>query len=96
MKVYRRFSSLQHRLDLGKHECALERETLLDKAALGYAERIQGQSSTVPQIEQLRKQLNLSNQAFLPMGWALKSSHVKQTRFTEKQRYYLSSKFRIT
>ena len=29
------------------------------------------------------------------MGWALKSSHVKRTRFTEKQRDYLSSKFRI-
>ena len=41
MKVYQRFSSLQHHLDLGKHECALEHETLLDRAALGYAERLQ-------------------------------------------------------
>lgn len=95
MKVYQRFSSLQHHLDLGKHECALEHETLLDRAALGYAERLQGHSSSVPQIEQVRKQLNLSNQPFLPMGWALKSSHVKRTRFTQKQRDYLSSKFRI-
>ena len=95
MKVYQRFSSLQHHLDLGKHECALEHETLLDRAALGYAERLRGQSGSVPQIEQVRRQLNLSNQPFLPMGWALKSSHVKRTRFTEKQRDYLSSKFRI-
>ena len=95
MKVYQRFSSLQHHLDLGKNECALEHETLLDRAELGYAERLQGHSGSVPQIEQVRKQLNLSNQPFLPMGWALKSSHVKRTRFTEKQRDYLSSKFRI-
>lgn len=95
MKVYQRFSSLQHHLDLGKNECALEHETLLDRAELGYAERLQGHSGSVPQIEQVRKQLNLSNQPFLPMGWALKSSHVKRTRFTQKQRDYLSSKFRI-
>ena len=95
MKVYQRFSSLQHHLDLGKHKCALEHETLLGRAAVGYAERLQGQSGSVPQIEQVRKQLNLSNQPFLPMGWALKSSHVKRTRFTQKQRDYLSSKFRI-
>ena len=68
MKVYQRFSSLQHHLDLGKHECALEHETLLGRAAVGYAERLQGQSGSVPQIEQVRKQLNLSNQPFLPMG----------------------------
>ena len=29
------------------------------------------------------------------MGWALKSSHVRRTRFTEKQKDYLTSKFRI-
>ena len=95
MKVYQRFSSLQHHLNLGKHKCALEHETLRDRAALGYAERLQGQSGSVPQIEQVRKQLNLSNQPFLPMGWALKSSHVRRTLFTEKQRDYLSSKFSI-
>ena len=88
MKVYQRFS-LQHHLDLGKHKCALEHETLRDRAALGYAERLQGQSGSVPQIEQVRKQLNLSNQPFLSMGWALKSSHVKRTLFTETETTYL-------
>ena len=29
------------------------------------------------------------------MGWALKSSHVRRTRFTEEQKDYLTSKFRI-
>ena len=95
MKEYQRFSSLQHHLDFGKHERALEHATLLDRAVLGYADRLQEQSSGIPQIRQVRKRLNPSNLPCLPMGWALKSSHVKRTRFTEKQRDYLSSKFRI-
>ena len=36
VKEYQRFSSLQHHLDLGKHERALEHATLLDRAVLGY------------------------------------------------------------
>ena len=95
VKEYQRFSSLQHHLDIGKHERALEHATLLDRAALGYADRLQEQSSGIPQIQQVRKRLNPSNLPCLPMGWALNSSHVKRTRFTEKQRDYLSSKFRI-
>ena len=94
VKTYQRFSSLQRHLDLGKHERALENETLLDKAVLGYADRLQEQFCGIPQI-QVRKHLNLTSQPCLPMGWALKSSHVRRTRFTEKQKDYLTSKFRI-
>ena len=94
VKTYQRFSSLQHHLDLGKHERALENETLLDRAVLGYADRLQEQFCGIPQI-QVRKRLNLTTQPCLPMGWALKSSHVRRTRFTEKQKDYLTSKFRI-
>ncbi|CAB4030366.1 Transposable element P transposase [Paramuricea clavata] len=39
-KTYQRFSALQHHFDSEKHERALERETLLDKAILGYAIRL--------------------------------------------------------
>ena len=95
MKEYQRFSSLQQHLDLGKHERALEHATLLGRAVLGYADRLQEQSSGMPQIQQVRKRLRPSNLPCLPMGWALKSSHVKRTRCTEKQRDCLSSKFRI-
>ena len=91
VKEYQRFSSLQQHLDLGKHERALEHATLLDRAVLGYADRLQEQSSGIPQIQQVRKRLNPSNLSCLPMGWAPKSSHVKRTRFTEKQREFLSS-----
>ena len=95
MREYQRFSSLQQHLDLEKHERALEHATLLDRAVLGYADRLQEQSSGMPQIQQVRKRLSPSNLPCLPMGWALKSSHVKRTRCTEKQRDCLSSKFRI-
>ena len=81
-------------MDLGKHERALENETLLDKAVLGYADRLQQQFRGIPQI-QVRKHLNITSQPCLPMGWALKSSHVRRTRFTDKQKDYLTSKFRI-
>lgn len=94
MKTYQTFSSLQRHLDLGKHERALVNETLLDKAVLCYADRLQEQFCGIPQI-QVRKYLNLTSQPCLPMGWALKSSHVRRTRFTEKQKDYLTSKFRI-
>ena len=95
MKEYQRFFSSQHHLDLEEHERALEHATLLNRAVLGYTDRLQEQSSCIPQVQQLRKRLNPLNHPCLPMGWALKSSHVKRTRFTEKQRDYLSSKFRI-
>ena len=42
VKTYPRFSALQHHLDCGRHERALEHETLLDKAVHGYSERLQG------------------------------------------------------
>ena len=44
VKAYQRFSSLQRHLDIGKHERALEHETLLDRAVHGYAHRLQEQS----------------------------------------------------
>ena len=77
-EMYQRFSLLQHHLDLGKHECAVENETLLDRVVLGYADRLQEQFCGLPQI-QVRKRLNLTTQPCLRMGWALKSTHVRLT-----------------
>jgi len=94
VKTYQRFSSLQYHLDRGKHDRALENETLLDRAVLGYADRLQEQFCGIPQI-QVRKRLNLTSQPCFPMGWALKSSHVRRPRLTKKQKDYLTSKFRI-
>ena len=93
VKTYQAVYSLQHHLDLGEHKRTLENEKLLDRAVLGYADRPQEQFCGISQT-QVRKSLNLTSQPCLPMGWALKSSHVRRT-FTEKQKDYLTSKFRI-
>ena len=45
------FSSLQENIDYGSHNYALERETLYDKAMLGYAAKLeQGATEEVPEI----------------------------------------------
>ena len=59
---------------------------------LAYADRLQEQFCGIPQI-QASKRLNLTSHPCLPMGWALKSSHVQ--RSTEKKKDYLTSKFRV-
>ena len=50
IKRYQRFSSLQRHLDCGKHKRELEKETLFDRAATGYAERLDKQSGCVPTL----------------------------------------------
>lgn len=97
IKSYQRFSALQHHLDCGKHERALERETLLDKAVRGYAVRLEEQFASVPHLQHCAENQSAANQPapLLPMGWALKTSQSSRTRFTEKQKNYLMSKFII-
>ena len=93
-KTYQRFSALQHHLDIGKHERALERETLLDKAVHGYADRLDEQFTRV-QIQQSSAEATSLSQTTLPMGWALRSSTTSRGRFNEKQKQYLMDKFTI-
>ena len=93
-KTYQRFSALQHHLDIGKHERALERETLLDKAVHGYADRLDEQFTRV-QIQQSSAGATSLSQTTLPMGWALRSSTTSRGRFNEKQKQYLMDKFTI-
>ena len=88
-KTFQSFSALEHHLDNGKHEWALERETLLDKAAQGYAARLDEQFARV----QIRQYSTRKNETSLPMSWALKSSMTTRGRFNEKQKQYLMSEF---
>ena len=95
MKTYQRFSALQHHLDCGRHERALEHETLLDKAAHGYSERLQGQSGGFPELPPAAHPVS-GAQPSLQMGWALKSSQGRRTkRFSDKQKNYLFTRFSI-
>lgn len=99
IKSYQRFSSLQNHLDCGRHVRSLEQESMIDKAVRGYAARLEGQFAGVPQFEDRagagREAQSTAQQTTLLMGWALKSSQGGKTRFSDKQRDYLTSKFQI-
>lgn len=97
IKTYQRYSALQHHLDCGKHERKLEHETLCDRAAHGYANRLQGLTSGVPEMSSAaKKALEGSTTQRLPMGWALRSNQGrKKKRFSEKQKSFLTDRFLI-
>ena len=88
-KSYQRFSSLQNHLDCGRHVCSLEQEAMIDKAVRGYAARLEGQFAGAPQFGDQAcagREAQSTHQSPLTMGWALKSSQVGKTRFSDKQR----------
>ena len=92
-RTFIRHSSVQRHLDCGKHDRALERETLVDRAAIAYAERLEGQTTSVPEI--VSNTRPDSRREKLPMGWALKASAARRIRFTSSQKTYLTSKFKL-
>lgn len=47
VKSFQRFSSLEHHLDVGRHKYALESLTLLDKAMMSYATKLEQGAATV-------------------------------------------------
>ena len=96
-QTFLRHSSLQRHLDCEKHSRVLERETLLDKAVLSYAEALEGQAVSIPEVGATEgKEMTpvVDCAADLAMGWALKSSS-KKARFSKKQKDYLIGKFQI-
>ena len=83
---------MQH-LDCGKHQRALEQETLFDKAVLEYAEHLEGQPTLVPVVSMVSTRASHADRQV--MGWALKSSESRRIRFTQNQKSYLTAKFRL-
>ena len=92
VKTFQRFSSVQKHLDGGKHKYAIERESLLDKAMLRYAEGLESGAVSieeqVPEIGEESEEVHL-----VKLGWALKSASTSQRRFSEKQKKYLIDLF---
>lgn len=82
----------QH-IQCGKHKRALEQETLLDRAMLKYAYELEKGGSKVVELCGVacpRKETNCQVPNLpLTMGWALKSSFTRKTRFISTQRDYL-------
>jgi len=91
VKTFERYLSMQQHLDCGKHLRALERSTLLDRAAVGYAQRFEGQCEAVPQVDAVAEPP--SSHDILPKGWVVKSSASRRCIFTYKQNNYLTEKF---
>lgn len=61
----------------------------------GYAVKLEEQFGSVPQMQLSAETQTAANQLSLAMGWALKNSQSSRTRFSEKQKNYLLSKFLI-
>ena len=91
VKTFARYSSMQRHLDCGKHLRALERYTLLDRAAVGCAQRLAGQCEAVPELDIVAERP--SSHDMLPKGWALRSSASGRSRFMYTQKNYLTEKF---
>jgi len=98
-KTFLRHCALERHLDCGKHQRVVEQETLLDKAIIGYAEKLETQFEAIPEIEATEESdqhfQSKQNVAQLPLGWALKSSLQRRTRFSEAQKNYLYKKFQL-
>ena len=91
VKTFVRYSSMQRHLDCEKHLRALERYTLLDRAAVGYAQRLERQCEAVPELDVVAERP--TSRDMLPKGWALRSSASRRSRFTYTQKNYLTEKF---
>ena len=95
VKMFVWHSSLVKHLDCRKHKRAVEHETFYDKATIEYASNLEFGVSKCPTVlEESRPSLQ-TVPTTLPMGWALKSTQSRRTKFTENQKQYHNAKFQI-
>ena len=92
---FQRYCSPENHLAFGTCTKTVERETLLDKAKVKYAPRLEEGSSSVPTIP-LPPETCPRNTGYVtpPEGFALKQVK-KSYRFNEKQQEYLTARFTI-
>ena len=89
-----RHSSLVKHLDCAKHKRKLEHETPYDKAIIEYATKLDYGASKIPVVVEGSRS-SIPTPVTLRMGWALKSTPSRRTKFTDKQKQYLNVKFQI-
>ena len=65
----------------------------MDKAKVLYHDKLVCEASALPFLKGVSHQCPTTTEV-LPQGWALRSSK-KSTRFSEAQRWYLESKFKV-
>lgn len=91
MKAYMTHNRLEQHLTYGKHEFKLEKMSLIDKAKVGYAERLESgakENVTLPPRTSKDGSYQLSSK-----GWALHEAAKTRKRFSEKQKKFLKKKF---
>ena len=94
VKSFQQFSSLEKHLDCGKHEYALEQETLYDKAMTMCTAKLEHGAGVVPEtVDEDSYQSFADGGSTLMMGWALKSATLKRKNFTANQKAYLTEVF---
>lgn len=94
-QTFLRHSTMMQHLDCGKHKRVLENESLYDKAAREYAQQLEGQALLVPVVTTYTVTTQADQANRQAMGWALKSSASRRTRFTPEQKSYLTTKFKL-
>ena len=92
IKSFMRHSSLVKHLDCAKHKRKLEHETLYDKAIIEYATKLDYGVSKIPVVVEGGRS-SIPTSVTLRMGWALKSTPSRRTKFTDKQKQYLNVKY---
>ena len=90
---FRRHSSLVKHLAFGCCTKTIERKTLLDRAKVKYAGRLQEGETSLPTITSTSSSTSKSRAAPLE-GWALKQAK-KAYRFNDQQRQYFTARFNI-
>ena len=94
IKSYQRHSDLENHLLYGKCEFLPVRETLMDQAKVLYHEKLCSEASALPSVEGISQRHPSISTEVLTQGWALRSVR-KAIRFSEAQRQYLESKFKV-
>ena len=93
VKTFQRFSSLHKHLDGGSHKYALERESLLDKAMLRYAENLESGASSIEENVEAIISEEYEEVSFAKVGRAIKHAHTSRRRLNDKQKNYIIELF---
>ena len=92
-KSYMTYGRLEQHLMYGKHQFRrTESVSLIDRAKVSYAERLEAGGSH-PEVTIPDTKIH-SGSPCLPEGWACRESAVPRHRFNSKQRRYLEEKFK--
>ena len=93
VKSYMTHSRLEKHLIYGKHVFILEKMSLIDNAKMSYAQHLEaGAKSNVSMAT--KTPLEQSHFPKVSVGWALRDTTKRRTRFNEKQNKYIEKKFR--